>query len=111
MGSACHSGGKAMPNPHRICSLIGHKCAHRKEGEYTDHRGRWRERWRPYCTRCGSDDLGTIYERGLLQVDWRSWRWAFKEWRREDCPCCRKPMVRFGRRVGNHKACDDGIPF
>jgi hypothetical protein len=104
--------------PHRLCRLLGHTRKTNREGEYTDRRGRLRDRYRTRCTRCGSSDLGTIYERGLVEMpDW----WMIQArlrgiparvagWWRTDCTVCRKPNIRFGRAVGRHEDCDE-IPF
>jgi len=101
--------------PYRICRLIGHAPEARLDGHYTDHRGRRRERWRTYCKRCGTSEC---YERGLLEylapselrfVRYRFRAWI-KNWWRQDCRDCGKPLIRCGRVVGDHGKCDD-VPF
>lgn len=95
------------------CWLLGHKRESYVYRRYIDRRGREREKWGSRCIRCGTSDAGTVYEPGLierLRDAWRERRAAFARWRLTKCSCCGKPLIRFGRQVGNHGDCDD-IPF
>ena len=100
-----------------ICRLVGHKRGQREGGQYY-RAGRWRNRWYPYCRRCGTSDIETVYTPGIFEAftPWRiriafyGWTSRFWQWRRRDCCDCGKPVVRFGRTVGNHEDCNE-IPF
>lgn len=88
-------------------------------GYYTDRRGRQREKWYSRCKRCGTSDGGEVFREGLLErITWRRFCSAVADrflgtqlWWRTDCWDCKRPIRRFGRKIGDHENCRDDIPF
>lgn len=101
------------------CRLLGHRCHSYVYGHRRGRDGRMRDAWGTRCTRCGMEGpdcwAKTPIER-LVDGWWRVRRapraWAHavrRRWHR-DCAVCGEPERRRGRRVGEHRVCDE-VPF
>jgi hypothetical protein len=104
--------------PHTLCRWFGHRREGYNADIYWDRHGRQRHRWHQRCTRCGTSDGAEVFREGILErftvrrilSAIYDYRFRLRLWWREDCDDCHKPVMRFGRKVGDHDNCDV-MPF